>query len=54
MEKAKKLIRTGLPFKQVATSVGLKDVYYFTKLFKKQFDMTPSEYRVKHAPDEKQ
>lgn len=54
MEKAKKLIRTGLPFKQVATSVGLKDVYYFTKLFKKQFDLTPSEYRARHAPAEKQ
>lgn len=45
MNKAKRLIRTGLPFKQVATAVGLKDVYYFTKLFKKQFDVTPSTYR---------
>ena len=52
MEKAKKLIRTGLPFKQVATAVGLKDVYYFTKLFKKQFDVTPSAYRRLHSSDE--
>ena len=48
MEAAKQLLRDPeYKLYQVATMVGYEDSNYFTKIFKKKTDMTPSEYRKK-------
>ena len=45
IKKAKALIAMGVDFKNIANSIGLKDVYHFSKLFKKLVGISPSEYR---------
>lgn len=45
VNKAKSLIAIGIDFKNIANSIGLKDVYHFSKLFKKSTGVSPSEYR---------
>ncbi len=45
IEKAKQLINSGESFTEVATAVGINDIYYFSKLFTKEVGMTPSAYR---------
>jgi len=46
MIRASSLLRTSdHPIKQVADEIGIPDVYYFTKLFKKQQGMPPGAYR---------
>ena len=46
MQRAEDLIvRSNLTFSQVSFSVGFSDPKYFTKCFKKETGMTPSEYR---------
>ena len=45
IEKAKQLILSGDSFATVASSVGINDIYYFSKLFAKEVGMTPSAYR---------
>ena len=48
IEAAKQLLRNPeYKLYQVATMVGYEDSNYFTKIFKKKTDMTPSEYRKK-------
>ncbi len=47
VNKAKSLISMGIDFKNIASSIGLKDVYHFSKLFKKTTGLSPSEYRKK-------
>lgn len=50
LEKAKELLKyTGLKTYEVAEKVGYLDPQYFSTLFKKQFQQTPSEYRKTHA-----
>ncbi len=39
------LMETELPVGEIGARVGFHDSNYFTKVFKKQVDMTPSEYR---------
>ena len=34
--------------KTVSTNVGYEDVYYFSKLFKKYYGMSPLNYRINH------
>ena len=34
------------PIKQIARQVGIADVQYFSRLFKRRMKMTPSEYRM--------
>jgi len=53
---AEKLRTTDTPIKQIAAATGTPDVYYFTKLFKRQFDLPPAKYRqafrrIGDAPD---
>lgn len=46
LEKAKDLlISTESPIKAIAQSVGYKDAYYFSKLFKKYYEHSPCKFR---------
>ena len=50
LEKAKEQLET-MPresVKTVSTNVGYDDVYYFSKLFKKYYGMSPLNYRINH------
>ncbi|MDN8587991.1 AraC family transcriptional regulator [Paenibacillus sp. 11B] len=52
MAKAKELmIRTDATAQEIASSVGYSDVFYFTRLFKKQVGMTPGQYKKKMKED---
>lgn len=42
---AELLQRTTKPIKQIASEVGVIDSIYFNKIFKKHYQMSPSEYR---------
>ncbi len=47
MENAMELLRdTDLPLREIATSVGINDTFYFSKLFKKYTNKTPRAYRL--------
>lgn len=55
MEKAGELIRIQDPYtymKEIAVSVGIEDQLYFSRMFKKYFGLTPSEYRQKELRGE--
>lgn len=46
--EASELLRTtSIPISEISSYVGYEDNNYFVKVFKKQFNMTPSEYRRK-------
>lgn len=46
MTYAKKLLQTGyLSISQISEMCGFKDIYYFSKVFKKETGYTPSEYK---------
>ncbi|RED89392.1 iron complex transport system substrate-binding protein [Cohnella phaseoli] len=46
MEHAKRrLLTTKLNLRDIALSVGYSDVYYFSRLFKKQFGVSPLQFR---------
>lgn len=48
MQRAEELItKSSYPFSQIAYMVGYSDPKYFSKCFKKETGMTPSEYRDK-------
>lgn len=48
MQRAEELIvKTRMNFSEIAFKVGFSDPKYFTKCFKKEIGMTPSEYRQK-------
>lgn len=50
MQRAEELIvRSKMNFSQIAYNVGFSDPKYFTKCFKKETGMTPSEYRQKSS-----
>ena len=50
MQRAEELIaRSKMNFSQIAFNVGFSDPKYFTKCFKKETGMTPSEYRQQAA-----
>lgn len=50
MQRAEDLIvRSKMNFSQIAYNVGFSDPKYFTKCFKKETGMTPSEYRQKSS-----
>lgn len=52
MNKAKELLENEeMPIKEVANLVGYQDAYHFSKLFKKYFNIPPSEYsKTKKQP----
>lgn len=48
LNKAKELLEEGsLTIKSIAKSVGYSDAYYFSKLFKKHFGISPSKLKQK-------
>lgn len=52
INRSKALIESGIDLKTVAASVGINDIYYFSKLFKKTEGLTPSAYRKKFMDEE--
>ncbi|RDY26035.1 helix-turn-helix domain-containing protein [Romboutsia weinsteinii] len=49
LEKAKELLKENdMRVKDVAITIGIQDQLYFSRLFTKFFNMTPSEYREKY------
>jgi AraC-like DNA-binding protein len=47
IDEAKKLIKeSSLNFTQIADFLGYDNVYYFSRIFKKRTDMTPTEYSL--------
>ena len=49
MEKARELLlTTGLRSSDIAQQVGYRDAHYFSYLFKKNFSMSPRDYRAAH------
>ncbi|MGL5330668.1 MAG: helix-turn-helix domain-containing protein, partial [Peptostreptococcaceae bacterium] len=49
LEKAKELLRIkDSRVKDVAISIGIQDQLYFSRMFTKKFNMTPSEYKEKY------
>ncbi|HZG86022.1 AraC family transcriptional regulator [Paenibacillus sp.] len=52
IDKAKELLsQSELSIKQITAEIGLDDPYYFSRLFKKQTGMTPTEFRLKSYQD---
>jgi len=50
MDKASDLLKnTAMSIADVATETGYKDYFYFAKIFKKHWGITPSEYRTENA-----
>lgn len=51
MEKALEILQEGhFSIQDVARKVGYDDPYYFSKLFKKRFGVSPSAYKRREAP----
>ena len=40
------LLQEDLPVREVAARVGIDDPFYFTRMFKKQYGVSPSEYAI--------
>ncbi|RAV20741.1 AraC family transcriptional regulator [Paenibacillus contaminans] len=52
MEQARQfLLTTKLNLREIALSVGYSDVYYFSRLFKKQFGVSPLQTRKRESED---
>ncbi|SFT13606.1 response regulator [Paenibacillus sp. BC26] len=47
LKEAKNLLRTtNLPIGEVAETIGFRDYFYFTRIFKKNTQQTPKQYRM--------
>ncbi|MBD8034034.1 AraC family transcriptional regulator [Solibacillus ferritrahens] len=52
LKHAKELLRTtSIPIKDIAELVGYQDAFYFCRVFKKQYDQTPTNYRKQFFSD---
>lgn len=52
LKHAKDLLRTTtMPVKEIADLVGYQDSFYFCRVFKKQYQLTPTEYRKQFIAD---
>ncbi len=46
LEKAKELlVKSDLNLSEISQAIGYSDISYFSRIFKKEFQMTPSKYR---------
>ena len=45
INRAKKLIKRGINFSQIVSSLGFADQRYFSRVFKSIMGMTPTEYK---------
>lgn len=50
---AEKLSESNLSVNEIAFSVGITDSLYFSKMFKKEYNMSPSQYRLMHTSNER-
>jgi AraC-like DNA-binding protein len=50
LELAKSLLDSGLYIQEIAEQCGFLDCNYFTRLFKRQFGMSPREFRSQKSP----
>lgn len=50
LERARSLLALNLPVKECSYRVGYQDPNYFSRIFRKFYNMTPSEYREEHIP----
>lgn len=48
MEKARELLRLGYNNNQICTMVGYNDPNYFSRVFKSEFNMSPSDYKKEY------
>lgn len=48
---AQLLVYSNLDIQHIGAKVGILDSNYFTRCFRKQFDMSPTEYRRRGVPD---
>lgn len=39
---------TNLPIQEIAANCGIPDIHYYTRLFKREYEFTPREYRKKY------
>ncbi len=53
MEQAKRLLRDGIPVNQTANLVGYTDCFNFSKMFKKQYTVSPKHYAMTVRENEK-
>ncbi len=52
LEKAKELlVTTDMNVKEIAFTAGFRDAAYFTSLFRRAVEMTPTEYRTRHKEE---
>ena len=52
LEKAKELlVTTDMNVKEIAFAAGFRDAAYFTSLFRRAAEMTPTEYRTRHKEE---
>ena len=47
IQKAKELIKNNVSISKIAKTLGFTESNYFTKVFKKQVGLTPTEYKNK-------
>ncbi|MNH45343.1 HTH-type transcriptional activator Btr [compost metagenome] len=48
INRAQKILFTSdVPVQQIAETVGIADPFYFSRVFKKQVGISPTEYREK-------
>lgn len=53
LERAKELlVTTDMNVKEIAFTAGFRDAAYFTSLFRRAVEMTPTEYRTRHTEEE--
>ena len=45
------LINSDMNVSEIAYETGFNDPYYFSRLFKKYHNMSPSDYRIRNSDD---